>query len=116
MNSKIEKQSQKKSPIYTKKVDPIYAADHLLVIGERIKYLYGDELLIERSINIDKFLLEILDLTGGITRSQLVKLTHVPRTTLYDILAKLIEHGKVDKDYLYDKKKRGRPKTIFKSL
>lgn len=116
MNTKTKKQSQKKPPIYTKRFEPTYVADHLLVVGERIHYQYGDDSTIEKTKNMDEFLLEILNLTGGITRSQLVKLTHIPRTTLYDNLAKLIEQGKVETEYLHDKKNRGRPKTIFKSI
>ena len=83
------------------KVEPTPVAENLLVTSFRKSYLYGE------------FLMDILKLTGGITREQLVKLTNIPRTTLYDTLKRLIDDGKVTTMFLHDGKYRGRPKTVF---
>ena len=72
-----------------------------------------EEAEITRKLTMEEFLLEILERTGGITRDKLVQATRIPRTTLYDNLAKLISEGKVTTKYIRIKKKRGRPKTIF---
>ena len=94
-------------------LEPTKEVDQLQVLSEKTCYLYGEEAEVNRTISMDEFLLEILERTGGITRDKLVQATRIPRTTLYDNLAKLISQGKVTKKYLRNKKKQGRPKTIF---
>ena len=105
-----------KNPYIFHKVEPTKTVDHLQVVSDRVSYIYGEETEITRRITMEEFLLEILERTGGSTRDKLVQATRIPRTTLYDTLAKLISQGKVTTKYLRKKKKRGRPKTIFKSI
>ncbi|MHA1502851.1 MAG: winged helix-turn-helix transcriptional regulator [Candidatus Heimdallarchaeota archaeon] len=95
------------------KVEQTPVAENLLVTSFRKSFLYGDWTKVRKVIDIHEFLLEILKLTGGITRDQLVKLTNIPRTTLYDTLKRLIEDGQVTTMLLHDGKYRGRPKTVF---
>jgi len=97
-------------------LEPTKEVDQLLVVSDKTCYQYGTEAKILRTISMDEFLLEILERTRGITRDKLVQATRIPRTTLYDNLAKLISLGKVTRKYIRVKKKRGRPKTIFKSI
>jgi len=53
-----------------------------------------------------------LSKNGSMTRSELVQVTNIPRTTIYDALDRLILDGYVRK---YSKKSggRGRPKVYF---
>jgi len=94
-------------------VDPTPVAENLLVTSFRKSFLYGEWTKVRQVIDIHDFLMDILKLTGGITREQLVKLTNIPRTTLYDTLKRLIDDGKVTTMFLHDGKYRGRPKTVF---
>ena len=61
---------------------------------------------------IDRKILEIVQVEGPLTRSKLSTLTGIPRSTLYDSLWRLIVKGYV-KDYSEDRKHRGRPRTYF---
>ena len=97
-------------------LEPTKEIDQTQVISNRTSYIYGEEESITKTISMDEFLLEILERTGGVTRDKLVQATRIPRTTLYDNLAKLISEGKVTVKYLRNKKKRGRPKTIFQLI
>ena len=93
----------------TLNLEPTKEVDQLQVVSDRTSYIYGEEESVTRKISMDEFLLEILERTGGITRDKLVQATRIPRTTLYDNLAKLISEGKVTRKYIRIKKKRGRP-------
>ncbi len=95
------------------KVESTPVAENLLVTSFRKSYLYGEWSKVRKVIDIHEFLMDILNLTGGITREQLVKLTNIPRTTLFDTLKRLIDDGKVTTMFLHDGKYRGRPKTVF---
>jgi len=95
------------------KVELTPVAENVLVTSFRKSYLYGEWTKVRKVIDIHEFLMDILKLTGGITREQLVKLTNIPRTTLYDTLKRLIDDGKVTTMFLHDGKHRGRPKTVF---
>ena len=88
-------------------------AENLLVTSFRKSYLYGEWTKVRKVIDIHDFLLDILKLTGGITREQLVKLTNIPRTSLYDALKRMIDDGKITTMFLHDGKYKGRPKTVF---
>lgn len=94
-------------------VDSTPVAENLLVTSFKKSYLYGEWTKVRKVIDIHEFLLEILQLYGGITREQLVKLTNIPRTSLYDALKRLIDDGKVTTMFLHDGSNRGRPKTVF---
>lgn len=105
-----------KKIVKTLVLEPTKEADQLQVISDKTCYQYGEESAITRTIPMDEFLLGILERTGGITRDKLVQATHIPRTTLYDNLAKLISEGKVTRKYKQNKIKQGRPKTIFQAI
>ena len=74
--------------------------------------------LIDRtsSINItnevDETVFDVLQKHGPATRSKLVEITGLPRTTLYDSLVRLILKGFVRK-FDEDRNKRGRPKVFY---
>ncbi len=57
-------------------------------------------------------LLQILKEKGPLTRTELMEITGVPRTTLYDKLVKLILKGKVRKVPVKGNG-RGRPKVYY---
>ena len=57
-------------------------------------------------------LLQILKERGPLTRTELMEITGVPRTTLYDKLVKLILKGKVRKVPVKGNG-RGRPKVYY---
>ena len=61
--------------------------------------------------DLKEFLYDLLRVQGPLTRGQLVELTGVARTTLYDTLDKLMLQGKVEK-YQLKEAKKGRP-TVF---
>ncbi|MHA1203345.1 MAG: winged helix-turn-helix transcriptional regulator [Candidatus Heimdallarchaeum aukensis] len=82
-----------------------------IVVGRRRLYVYSENY--RKKISIDDLILNILSEKGPLTRDELVELTHIPRTTLYDNLARLIDEGYVKKESV-PRKTRGRPKILFK--
>ena len=64
---------------------------------------------------LDRNVLRILEKEGPITRSKLVSLTGIARSTLYDSLLRLILKGYVAR-YSEDRKQRGRPKVYYQVL
>ncbi len=60
-------------------------------------------------------LLQILKEKGPLTRTELMEITGVPRTTLYDKLVKLILKGKVRKVPVKGNG-RGRPKVYYEAI
>lgn len=79
------------------------------------KELRRDELESELQIPTDEYLYDLLIHHGPMTRGEIVKLTKLPRTTIYDHLIKLILKDRVIR---FSKlgKKPGRPKVYFKAL
>ena len=65
--------------------------------------------------DLDRVLFEILKAYGPLSRPELVQLTGVPRSTIYDSLARLILKGLVAQ-YSERKSPVGRPTTIFDAL
>ena len=63
-------------------------------------------------LETDLRILEALRCTGSVTRSELVKLCQLPRTTVYDSLVRLYLRGFVER-YIEERKKRGRPKVFY---
>lgn len=63
--------------------------------------------------DLDQNVLKVLGEKGPITRSQLVKVTGIPRSTLYDSLFRLILKGLVKKYPDQSHTSRGRPKVFF---
>ena len=100
------------SKLNRKNLDETEISKDLIVYSQRTAFVYGDEKSNLKQMPIEDFLVDILEDKGPITRDTLASLTNIPRTTLYDILAKLIEKGEVDKKPIHTDK-RGRPKIIF---
>jgi predicted transcriptional regulator len=82
-----------------------------IVVSSRRVYVYSDE--IDHEIRLENLLLNLLEEHGPLTRGQLVSLTHIPRSTLYDNLAKMITKGLIVKESV-PRDTRGRPKVLFK--
>ena len=64
---------------------------------------------------LDHSVLNILEREGPLTRSKLVSLTGIARSTLYDSLLRLILKGFVA-SFSEDRRHRGRPKVFYKAL
>jgi uncharacterized membrane protein len=62
---------------------------------------------------LDRNVLEILKNEGPITRSRLVAITGIARSTLYDSLLRLILKGYVAR-FSEERRQRGRPKVFYK--
>jgi len=84
-----------------------------LIVSERVGYLYCELDEIEEVVNLDELLLDLLSAHNGLTRRELVHQTCIPRTTIYDVLKKLMKEDKVSVEHLRIGR-RGRPWTIFK--
>ena len=82
-----------------------------VVISSRRVYVYSDE--IDQEIQLDNLLVDLITEHGPLTRNELVSLTHIPRSTLYDNLAKMITKGIIEKESV-PRSTRGRPKVLFK--
>jgi len=95
-----------------KNLEETELSSNMIVYSQRTAFIYGNESASMEKVPIEQFLVKILSDKGPITRSTLASLTNIPRTTLYDILAKLIMKGQVDKKPVRTKK-RGRPKILF---
>ena len=68
--------------------------------------------LFEPTINIKEYIFKIIVNQGPITRSDLTKLTGIPRTTIYDTIVKLMLDEQIKK-YAIPSKQRGRPKVFY---
>ena len=64
---------------------------------------------------IDRKVLRIVKAIGPVTRSRLVSVTGIARSTLYDSLSRLAVKGYVV-SYSEDRKHRGRPVTFWNAL
>lgn len=64
---------------------------------------------------LDRNILKLLLKEGPVTRSKLVTLTGIARSTLYDSLLRLILKGYVAR-YSEDRKQRGRPKVFYQVM
>jgi uncharacterized membrane protein len=63
--------------------------------------------------DLDRNVLEILRNSGPITRTKLVSITGIARSTLYDSLLRLILKGYVAR-FSEERRQRGRPKVYYK--
>ncbi len=79
------------------------------------KELRRDEIESELQIPTDEYLYDLLIHHGPLTRGEIVKLTKLPRTTIYDHLIKLILKDRVVR-VRGASKKPGRPKVYFKAI
>ena len=100
------------SRLIRKNLEETEIGNNMLVYSQRTAFVYGEETSSMERISIEDYLIKILSDKGPITRGTLASLTNIPRTTLYDILAKLISNGTVEKKPVRTKK-RGRPKILF---
>lgn len=100
------------SRLIRKNLEETESGNNMLVYSQRTAFVYGEETSTMERISIEDYLVKILSDKGPITRGTLTSLTNIPRTTIYDILAKLISSGTVDKKPVRTKK-RGRPKILF---
>ena len=82
-----------------------------VVVSSRRDYVYSDEK--DKAIRLENLLLNLIAENGPLTRGELVSLTQIPRSTLYDNLAKLILEGRIKKESI-PRSTRGRPKVVFK--
>jgi hypothetical protein len=105
---------QKIPTILLKKLPRTEFANQLLVVGQKISYLYSDDNKHLRMIKIEDYLMELLTLFGALSREQIVKYTNLPRTSIYDVLARLMKQNKITIEHIHDGKSQGRPITIFK--
>jgi predicted transcriptional regulator len=64
---------------------------------------------------LDRNLLKILKKEGPLTRTKLVRITGIARSTLYDSLLRLILKGYVIR-FSEERRQRGRPKVYFKAI
>ncbi|MHA1941722.1 MAG: winged helix-turn-helix transcriptional regulator [Candidatus Hodarchaeales archaeon] len=64
---------------------------------------------------LDRQILKILEKEGALTRSKLVSLTGIARSTLYDSLLRLMLKGYIA-SFSEDRRHRGRPKVFYKVL
>jgi hypothetical protein len=63
-----------------------------------------------------KFVVEnAIRIFGPITRSELVQITKIPRTTIYDTIVKLMLDKKVRK-YSVPSRRRGRPRVFYELI
>ncbi|MBN1328728.1 MAG: hypothetical protein JXA54_04565 [Candidatus Heimdallarchaeota archaeon] len=104
--------SEQVDKLIRKYLDETEISKDLIVYSQRTAFIYGQEEEVKNHIKIEDFLVKILSDKGPITRGTLASLTNIPRTTLYDILAKLIMSGLVEKKPIHIDK-RGRPKILF---
>ncbi|MHA1359367.1 MAG: helix-turn-helix domain-containing protein [Candidatus Helarchaeota archaeon] len=77
-----------------------------------VKYKYMGQGILEPPINLEDYLLNLLKQHGPLTRSALVEISGIPRSTIYDTLLKLMLRERVDR-YASEKEGRGRPKILF---
>lgn len=66
----------------------------------------------ETPVEIVSYLLGIIRDRGPVTRTQLVQITGIPRTTLYDNLVQLLLDAKITKRSI-PSKTQGRPRTFY---
>ena len=101
---------QQSKNMLTKKIKEKSSIQGIVVSSRRV-YVYSDE--IDQEIELENLLINLLDQNGPLTRNQLVALTHIPRSTLYDNVAKMISKGVIEKEAI-PRSTRGRPKVLFK--
>ena len=100
------------SKLIRKNLEETEISKEMIVYSQRTAFVYGEEEEANKQIPIEEFLLDILENKGPITRGTLVSLTNIPRTTLYDVLSKMIMKGQIEKKPIRTNK-RGRPKILF---
>ena len=77
------------------------------------KYEYQGRGKFEPEIEMETYLLALIESEGPITRTQISKMTSIPRTTIYDTVEKLIFNEKVEK-YSIKSFGNGRPKVYYR--
>jgi len=72
----------------------------------------SDDVLGKLINTVDGIVIGVLQKFGPVTRSMIVEITGLPRTTLYDSLIRLILKGFVRK-FTEERNQRGRPKVYY---
>ena len=67
-------------------------------------------------IDIKSYLHSVIQKSGPLTRSEIVDLTSIPWTTVYDNLVKLLMKKKVMKFSVKIRRTKGRPKIYYKVM
>jgi len=75
--------------------------------------IYMGRGIFQPAISTKEYLLKLIKKEQPITRSELVKETGIPRTTIYDSLVKLMLDKEIYK-YSVPSKTRGRPRVFYK--
>jgi hypothetical protein len=89
----------------TTEFDKLFARDQDAFIREELVYV-GSPLPV--------IIVNLLSKYGPLTRNELVRLTHEPRTTIYDAMTPMITRGVITSFPLHIAHKRGHPKVFFK--
>jgi len=101
---------QQSKNLLTKKIKEKSPIEGVVISSRRV-YVYSDA--VDQEIELENLLINLLQEHGPLTRNELVALTHIPRSTLYDNLAKMISNGVIKKESV-PRSTRGRPKVLFK--
>ncbi|MHA1238623.1 MAG: helix-turn-helix domain-containing protein [Candidatus Odinarchaeia archaeon] len=90
-----------------------------LIPESRIHYVRviekNGEIEVKPVIDLKKYVYDFLKKHGPTTREILSKATSIPRTTLYDVLDKLILANKVRK-LIEREKRKGRPRVYYEAI
>lgn len=82
------------------------------VVEEEPAFEYKGRGVFEPAINTKEYLFKLISSKGPITRSDLTKLTGIPRTTIYDTIVKLMLDEQIKK-FSVPSKRRGRPRVFY---
>jgi len=85
---------------------------HEMKFGSQVLRQVADPLELSDLSKNDQIVFNVLKCVGWATRSDLVKLCDLPRTTIYDALVRL-ERREVVERFYENRTTRGRPKTYF---
>jgi hypothetical protein len=96
-------------------INKLSEIDNVIVLLWLLMSNLEQKILITEGSSTDEIVLGILRKQGPKTRAELVTLTSIPRSTLYDSLLRLILKEKVIK-YSEKPDGPGRPKVFFKSI
>lgn len=84
------------------------------MVDNKLEPKYQGRGKFEPSAPIQDYLLNTIRERGPVTRSQLTNITGIPRTTIYDVVVKLILGEKIRK-YSVRSRKRGRPRVFYET-
>lgn len=79
------------------------------------KFEYQGQGQFQPKISIGVYLYQVIRAVGPLTRSEMMHLTKIPWTTLYDALTRLILENRIRK-YPIIVQKRGRPQVLYEII